>query len=64
MCWTPFLKRQPLKRAQRCCVLNGQSKLFERIGSGTLTSMPPILSISLLKLWKLTITTWLIGRPV
>jgi len=44
--------------------LYGQSNLLDRIGAGTLTSMPPMLSIRLLKLRKSTIITWLISSPV
>ena len=63
MCCFPLAKRQPSHFAQRAG-LYGQSNLFERIGFGTFTSMPPIASISSLNPSKSTTTTWSIGRPV
>ena len=51
-------------RATRCsapAVLYGQSNLFERIGRGTFTSMPPTASISSSNRSKSTKATWL--RP-
>ena len=45
------------------CAEYGQSNLFERMLSGTLMSMPPTASISVMNDAKSTITTWLTCRP-
>ena len=45
-------------------MLKGQSNRFERIGFGTVTSMPPSASIRSLKSAKLTTITWLTSIPV
>ena len=63
MCCRPLAKRQPFQLSQRAA-LYGQSNLFERIGAGTLMSIPPMLSIRCLKLRKSTTITWLIVSPV
>ena len=60
----PFSKRQPGHAAHRFAVLNGQSKRLERIGLGTVTSIPPTASISSRKRSKSTSAMWLTGRPV
>ena len=62
MCCVPFSKRQPSQSAHRFG-LYGQSNLFDSIAFGTVTSMPPIASMSSLKPSKSTTTTWSIGSP-
>ena len=59
MCCSPFPNRQPCQLWHFAAV-KGQSKLFERIGFGTLTVMPPISSITFLNSLKSTIAMWLI----
>jgi hypothetical protein len=54
---SPLWKRQPLQVAQRLASY-GQSNLFERMFSGTLTSIPPTASISFSNEPKSTRTTW------
>src|SRR5436190_576683 len=61
MCCGPLRKRHPGHRWHRAALAYGQSKRFERIGSGTSIVIPPTSSISCLKLEKSTATTWLIG---
>ncbi len=64
MCWTPFWKRHPGQASHRACDAYGQSNRFERIGSGTFTSIPPSASIRSLKSAKLITITWSISSPV
>ena len=63
MCCTPFANRQP-SQSRHFSAVYGQSNLFERMGFGTFTSMPPRASISSRNPSKSTTTTWWIGNPV
>ena len=58
MCCTPLWKRQPSHCEQRVLDAYGQSKRFERMFCGTLTSMPPTASISCWNAAMSTTTTW------
>ena len=60
----PARSASPLHAAHCFAVLYGQSKLFERIGRGTSTSIPPTASISSSKRSKSTNATWFTSRPV
>ena len=64
MCCSPRSKRQPRHSAHRFAVAYGQSKLFERIGRATTTSIPPTASISSRKRSKSTNATWFTSSPV
>ena len=61
---SPRSKRQPRHSAHRFAVAYGQSNLFDRIGRGTSTSIPPTASISSPKRSKSTNATWFTSSPV